>query len=327
MYAAIVVASELNPRADNEDAMRCAQSVGRALDGRGIESAIIPLNESAFDGNDPLIDRRLFAGADCVFNLFEGFSYNSYAEVVFAEWLEKNSIPFTGNASRALRICLDKSACKKALALNGIPTPHGVMTCSVESLASLSLSYPVFIKPASEDASVGIDSGALCWNEESLRREMEKKIRLYPEGMIIEEFLPGVEYNASFIGSAQLIAVAHIDYAQYPDLPPFLTYDSKWNRESREYSAIQPVICNDNSIREKIRRIGSDAAQVLGCGGYFRIDFREKNGNLYVIDVNPNPDINEDAGFSNHARSAGYTYQDMIELIVKESFGGKNGRA
>ena len=53
---------------------------------------------------------------------------------------------------------------------------------------------------------------------------------------------------------------------------------------------------------------------------YGRIDFRvDGKGVPYVLEVNPNPDISEDAGLANMARAAGMSYRDLIGYIVKSA--------
>jgi D-alanine-D-alanine ligase len=37
---------------------------------------------------------------------------------------------------------------------------------------------------------------------------------------------------------------------------------------------------------------------------------------LYVLEVNPNPDLTEDAGFMRSAKHAGYTYKKTLKKIV-----------
>jgi D-alanine-D-alanine ligase len=55
----------------------------------------------------------------------------------------------------------------------------------------------------------------------------------------------------------------------------------------------------------------------MGCRDYARIDFRySHDGKLYVIDVNPNPDISPDAGFARSAHAGGYSYEQLIQTIA-----------
>jgi D-alanine-D-alanine ligase len=43
----------------------------------------------------------------------------------------------------------------------------------------------------------------------------------------------------------------------------------------------------------------------------------DEEGKLYVIEVNPNPDISPDTGAATQAKAAGMTYTRFVEKIVE----------
>ena len=73
-------------------------------------------------------------------------------------------------------------------------------------------------------------------------------------------------------------------------------------------------------------QLAAAAGRALGCRGYFRVDMRERHGILYVLDVNPNPDITPDGGFLRQCREAGFsdeqTVHTILELAFEEDEGG-----
>jgi len=317
MKYCIAVAREGSPRKDNQDAVRCAESVREALRQSGIFSEICFFDPAFFSGQaGKLRDWLARNRPACVFNLFEGFSDDSAKEVEFAAVLEQSGIAFTGNSSRALSACLDKSRCKAILRECGIAVPDGQVVTREEDLPAIRLEYPMFVKPCCEDASVGIDAESLCLHAQQLERSVRKKLRQFPGGLMVEEFIDGREYNAAYLGSDpyELLAVSELDYARHAHCRPFISYESKWDEASRDYRELNFRVLESMPLAVMFADCQT-AARRLGCRGYFRMDLREKNGRMYLLDVNPNPDINEDAGFIRQARAAGWTYPQIIKKI------------
>ncbi|MDD5746226.1 MAG: D-alanine--D-alanine ligase [Candidatus Omnitrophica bacterium] len=306
--------------ADSLDVLRCGAAVKAALASRGVPAIELRVEEKDFYDPGALREKIIGYGPSCVFNLFEGFGRDSAGEIEFAVLLESTGIRFTGNGSAALAACLNKAVSKQRLNDNGIAVPRGIFVTGCDDPALADIRLPVFIKPCCEDASKGIGPDSLVHTAEALARVIDVKSREFPRGLIVEEFISGPEYNAAFIGTFpfELLGVSAIRYERYPEFLPFLTYDSKWKNDAPEFRAIIPSIDEEMSsaFTEKIAAIAARAAAALGCKSYFRVDMREHNGELFVLDVNPNPDINVDSGFMRLACRKGYDYAGVIEKIT-----------
>jgi D-alanine-D-alanine ligase len=185
------------------------------------------------------------------------------------------------------------------------------------------LKFPVFIKPRAEDASVGIDKNSLIFSKEKLLSILKPRLNKFPAGLLVESFLPGEEYSVAFAGNGpyEILGISVINYSLYKGLLPFLTYASKWEKKAREFKKIQPSRNAeiDKDLKRRIVSISKKAANALGCKGYFRVDLRTKKGKVFIIDVNPNPDINEDSGYIKTACQKGYDYAGIIGKIIQLS--------
>jgi len=323
MKILIAVAKDVVKRNDVQDTLRCKTSLEDFFLKKGLSVETIYLEESNFEQVEIIKEKILDHNPLCVFNLFEGFGNNSQREAEFVKVLESINIPYTGNSSHTLSLCLNKEMSKKVLLKNNMFVPEGVFVKDIKELRPDVLNFPLFIKPCFEDASVGIDRDSLLTEKENLYKVLEKKLKEFPQGVIVEEFIPGKEYNVGFLGDFpyELLGISVIDYANHKKFLPFLSYKSKWEISSQEFKMLLPSLKEpiDESFQKRIIDIAQKVGEVLGCRNYFRVDLREKGGQLFVLDVNPNPDINRDSGFMRQAYYKGYTYEDLIERILKSA--------
>lgn len=311
---------------DTEAVFKCRDAVVDSLRISGYFPETFEIHEKIFS-RDPgsVIDEVTQLSPDCVFNLFEGFCGKAGSEAEFARMLEERNIPFTGNNSSALETCLDKNKTKSILEETGIKVPAGIMVRALSDLSEADISFPAFVKPAFEDASVGIDKRSFVENSDELKAAITKKLTSFPNGLIVEEFIPGKEFNAAFLGDYpyEHLGISSLDYDHHPDCPSFLNFNSKWKDGALEYEKLMPRVLtkDDPDYRSDIVDISRRAAKTLNCSRYFRVDLREKDGEMYVLDVNPNPDISPDSGLIRQAASRGMDYPAVVNKILNNTIG------
>lgn len=316
----ITVAHENKKNRDAYDSLRCAESIRKELLNKKVFAEIFHIKKNYFYYPGEIAQRIKSVKPDCIFNLFEGFSNDTAKEIEFAKILENIGVPFTGNTSGTLEKCLNKRYKKQILSKNNIPVPKGIFIRDVCELEKINFSGPFFIKPCFEDGSVGIEEDSLIEKKEQLRKITVRKLKKFPQGLILEEFIFGKEYALGFLGNHpyETIGVSMLSYDKYQSVKPFLSYMSKWNEGSCAHKLLNfsfelnigaEVI---NEITNMCARVG----ELLGCQGYFRVDLREKNGSFFVLDVNPNPDINVDSGFIKQAYNKGYSYGAVLDKIL-----------
>ncbi|MBF0252789.1 MAG: ATP-grasp domain-containing protein [Candidatus Omnitrophica bacterium] len=322
----IAVGRALDAKPDVIVVLRCAESVKKAVSGIGWSVSTLYISKHHKNDNfKEMMDELFILSPDCVFNLFEGFGDDPQAEYEFAKAMEEKNIIFTGNSSKSLLTCLDKKKTNDMLSARGIAVPKGIMINRVEDIYNIKLSFPVFIKPCFRDSSDGIDAESLVFKPSNLERVIKKKIKAISDGLILEEFIPGNEYNISYIcgKEEEMMGISVMEYHKYPELTPFIDYQAKWDARSESYKKLTPEVIPltslDAILKKEVNELCRDISKLFGCRGYFRVDVREKNGTLYVLDVNPNPDINEDSGFMRQAYSRGYQYHEVIKMIIKNA--------
>jgi D-alanine-D-alanine ligase len=306
----------------SEDNKSCVNSIADGLESKGYRTAMVPFKWKSEESTRVLAEEKLKGST--VFNQFEGAG-NPFHESVFVKILEDMGIPYTGNSSWTLGAALNKEKAKKLLVEKGIRTPKGFVILHEPQIAPAleNLSFPVFVKPACEDASVGIDEDSIIKNREGAAERIMKKLDLFPlYGVLVEEFISGSEFSVGMLGAYpyRILPISMIDYSRVEHAVPFVTFKSKWDKNSYDWKEIVPVFNHGRNDRkvEEVRAIASESGKILRCEGFFRVDIRENDkGELFVLDVNPNPDLSKDAGFAKQAREAGISYQDLLDDIVK----------
>jgi D-alanine-D-alanine ligase len=258
---------------------------------------------------------------DVVFNLFEGLADQSDTEAQVAGLLEWLNIPFTGCPSRALCLARNKHLTKHLLRGAGLPTP-GFFVVEDLPVPPCPLDWPVIVKPATQDASVGLDQGSVVTGQGQLQQRVAYLLRHYGPPVLVEEFIRGREFNVGLIEAPELrtLPISEILFTdQAPDYWPIVTYDAKWKPGTRDYEATPPLYPATVTPRlaERVNTLAKQAFRLLGCRDYARVDFRVRSpARPYILEVNPNPDFSPLAGLSGGLTSAGLTHaQFAVELV------------
>ena len=257
---------------------------------------------------------------DLIFNLCEGVNgYARYEDFAVAA-LELTRVPFTGCPAWPVTICHRKHIANTLLAAAGVPVPTFMLARGITPPTGLR--YPVIVKPSGEDASVGIDSGAVCATRKALRDRLARTLEQWNE-VLIQEYVAGREVNVGFIGR-ELLPLSEISFDRMPEGSwPIVTYAAKWDSGSPEDLGTEPICPAE--LSPELSRRAIQAARLAwetlaGSQGYGRVDLRiTDSGEVYVLEVNPNPDLSSDAGLTRMARGRGWSYSELVLRVVDEA--------
>ena len=267
---------------------------------------------------------------DVVFNLCEGVYGNSCWEMDIPALLDLFHIPYTGSPPLTLGLCQNKGRVKDILHSQGIPTPsYTIFDRPVRQVKKGS--FPVIVKPIHEDGSLGISKGSVVFDEVHLKKQVRYVIEKYGQPALVEEFVDGRELNVSVVeinGKVDVLPISEIDYSEFPaGVPRICGYEAKWIPESVEYQKSKPV-CPAPLEAEMKKRVEETAIRVFKlfeCRDYARVDFRvDQDGRIYVIEVNPNPDISPQSGMSREIKAKGMTYVQFVEGLLEKALQRKS---
>jgi len=302
-----------------ESVEQTAREVLAAVVELGYQALIIPLQRSFMS----FLHRLKELNVDVVINLCEGFLGRPQLEANVAAAFELLGIPFTGNDSQTLALCLNKFKTKAVLKSCGLPTASSQLVFSPDQ--KVDLSFPLIVKPNSEDASLGIHSDSVVYDPENLEKQVQKTIDLYQQPVLVEEYIDGREFNVAVLDNhtPQALPVSEIDFRQMPEgLPCICSYEAKWFEDHILYNSTPPICpaSVEDSLRSKLQETALAAYQAVGGRDYARVDFRmSKDGRLSILEVNPNPDISLDAGYARALKASGTEYKIFWALMIENA--------
>jgi len=167
-----------------------------------------------------------------VFNLCESLRGDNRFEALVPLLLEHEGLVYTGSGPLALTLALHKHKAKEVLRARGVPTPGGVLMDRAGPLRA-SLRYPLIVKPAREDASVGICSASVVHDAEALAARVQHVLTHYRQPALVEEYIEGREIYASLLGrpdgAPEILPLHEIDFSDMPaDRSRIVSFEGKW---------------------------------------------------------------------------------------------------
>jgi D-alanine-D-alanine ligase len=217
----------------------------------------------------------------------------------------------------------DKAIAKKIFAFHGIHTPTFAKSYRGRLDFSHDLQFPVIVKPAREDGSIGIEFSAVVNSIRELMERMDWLHANFDSPVLIEEYIDGREMYVGIIGNdkPEALPVVELDLSKLPDgTPRIAAAEVKWGKGTKAYRDTKSAIATDLSeeTAAALQQTAIAAYQALELRDYGRVDMRlQADGRVQVIEVNPNPWLSSRAEFAMAARKSGRTYSQLIEEIIE----------
>ncbi|HEX4144578.1 MAG TPA: hypothetical protein VHY91_13810 [Pirellulales bacterium] len=269
--------------------------------------------------------------ADVVVNLFEGFAGVGRGEALVAGWIEALGYTLTGSDPAALELVRNKARVKWLLRGAGLPTADFVLVAPDRPLPRAALvalldAGPAIVKPAHEDASLGIGSHSVVSDWAALDEQIAQ-VRASYGAVLVERFIAGREFNAAVVAlpEPRLLPLAEIEFAAA--LSPqerLVTYAAKWEAGSAAdlATAARCPAQVERSLGQRIEQAALAAFEATGCRDYARVDMRVADDeSIYILEINGNPDIGPSAGFARALGAAGIGYDEFVDRLVRHAAG------
>jgi D-alanine-D-alanine ligase len=257
------------------------------------------------------------------FNLLEEFDGVAVYDQNVVSYLELLHVPYTGCNPRGLMLARDKVLSKKLFSFHRIPTPDFMMVPQGRTVKRPKwLSFPLIVKSATEEASLGISQASIVQDDDKLKERVEFIHASVKTGALIERYIEGRELYVGVMGNGHvhILPVWELVMDNLPDdARRIATERVKWSRNYQDKYGIRSGEARNlpEAKSEEVQHLAKRAYRALGLSGYARIDVRmDREGNVYVLEANPNPQIAHDEDFSDSAEKAGYAYKDLLQELL-----------
>jgi len=305
--------------------------VVRTLDKKEVETevaeALVKLGHEPvmyeLDGTQKSLLGLARADCDLVFNLAESFADDDTSDFKIAAFLELLGRKYTGSGSHGLMLAQDKAVAKKIFAFHGIHTPTFARCYRGRLDFSHDLQFPVIVKPAREDGSIGIEFSAVVNSIRELMERMDWLHANFDSPVLIEEYIEGREMYVGVLGNdkPEALPVVELDLSKLPEgTPRIAAAEVKWGKGTRAYRDTKSAVATDlgDETAQLLQQTAVAAYQALELRDYGRVDMRlQPDGRVQVIEVNPNPWLSSRAEFAMAARKSGRTYTQLVAEIVE----------
>jgi D-alanine-D-alanine ligase len=297
---------------------------GEGLAGLGVPYTVLPVDRCGPDST------AVARPGVVVFNLVESPPGRPRFQVEAAAAFERLGVPYTGSDADTIWLTTDKLATRVRLSDHGIPVAPGGELDPEHPEILERVPPPWILKPALEDASVGINGGAVTSDRSIAVSQARALAARFGEPVLVERLLDGREFNLSLLAAPDGIEVLplaemlFVDFA--PDRPKVVDWAAKWDQTSFAYRhTVRRFLApgEDDDLARRLEVTARAAGEACGVAGYARVDLRlDDDGVPCVLEVNANPCLSADAGFVAAAAAAGIDPPQVVARILAAAANG-----
>lgn len=289
---------------------------GRLLPAGEEERAALPAESLEPAGETALARPETLAGAEVVFIALHGAAGENGTLQALLDLAGKT---YTGSGMLASALAMNKAMSKRLFLQAGIPTPRWHLLSPGQSAGAVDTDalggLPLVVKPNEEGSSVGLtivrETSEL---PDAIQRAAAAPLHATGDSagglgeVMIEEFIEGRELTVAVLGDQALPVVEIRPKSGLYD------YESKYTAGRSEYFCPADL---PETVAERVRELGVRSAQVLGCRGVSRADFRlAKDGVAYCLEVNTVPGMTPTSLVPMAARAQGLSYDQLVQRMV-----------
>jgi D-alanine-D-alanine ligase len=257
------------------------------------------------------------------FNLLEAFDDVTIFDQNVVSHLELLKLSYTGCNPRGLLLARDKSLSKKLLAYHRIRVPEfDVFRAGRPVRRPKRLAFPLIVKSLTQEASIGISQASVVDTDEKLQERVTFIHESIGTAAIVEQYIEGRELYVGILGNQMLQAlpVWELFFTNMPEGTRHIaTGRVKWSVKYQKKYGINsgPAAELADAKAGEIQHVCKRAYRALELSGYARVDLRlDADGDVWVLEANPNPQIARGEDFAASAEKVGLSYETVLQRII-----------
>lgn len=313
---------------DARDVIAQADAVAHALETLGHSSCRIDCSLNLLAVKVELQRRQV----DLVFNLVESIGGQGRLIHLLPFSLDAMAMPYTGARAEAMMLSSGKVLAKAWMTGAGIPTPAWIGpwpggNAGVHGKHTQMGSW--IIKSVWEHASIGLDENSIITDAgpETVFPLLRARAPTLGGTCFAERFIAGREFNLSLLAGPhgpEVLPPAEIIFEGYTNaMPRIVDYRAKWDQDAFEYHNTPrrfDFSAADHDLLHRLEELSIHCWQRFGLNGYARVDFRvDPTGAPWILEVNANPCLSPDAGFTAALERADIAYADAVRRILTDA--------
>jgi len=257
------------------------------------------------------------------FNLVEEFAGIGHFDQHVVSYLELRQQPYTGCNPRGLTFARDKALTKKILAYDDLKVPEFATFPKGRTVKRPEkLEFPLFVKSLTEEGSAGISTASIVHDDTKLKERVEYIHRTTNSTALAEQFIDGREIYVGVMGNQLITALPAWEFSmtKKENGTPLIASDrAKWDPKYQRQVGLRTGPAKlSRKMQVKLSDLSKRIYRLLGMSGYARLDYRlTEDGEAYLLEANPNPQIAKDEDFALSAKHTGIEYPELIEQLIR----------
>ena len=257
----------------------------KALQKMGYEAIVINSNPETVSTDFSVSDKLYFEPLTledvlnvCDLEQPEGviIQFGGQTSINLAAGLEKHGVKIFGTSVEDLNRAEDRELFDQVVKELGLKQPQGITTTTHDGVikAADKLGYPVLVRPS---YVLGGKAMEIVYNQPELEDYLQNHVDIASSHpILVDDYLDGRECDVDAICDGERVLI-----------PGIMEHIEHAGVHSGDSMAVYPAQTFSPTIKQKIADITKKLALKLNCRGIMNLQLIERNGEIYIIEVNP----------------------------------------